>query len=75
MANDYISNENRPKIINLYLDGRTPADIASIISFKKSAIYAINKAYKTDGQIVMKLKGGARRVALSDAAKIILQGW
>ncbi|KAI5152746.1 hypothetical protein ENBRE01_2973, partial [Enteropsectra breve] len=75
MANDYISNENRQMIINLYLDGRTPADIASIVRFKKSAIYAIIKAYKTDGQIVRKLKGGARRVALSDAAKIILQGW
>ncbi|KAI5150382.1 hypothetical protein ENBRE01_1463 [Enteropsectra breve] len=75
MANDYISNENRLRIINLYLDGRTPADIASILGFKKPAVYAVLNSYKDNGLVERRLKGGPRRVPFIADQKKILQGW
>ncbi|KAI5151528.1 hypothetical protein ENBRE01_2198 [Enteropsectra breve] len=72
MANDYISNENRHRIINLHQDGRTPADI---FRFKVSAVYAIINCHINEGRIERKLKGGPRKVSLSTENKMIIQAW
>ncbi|KAI5152145.1 hypothetical protein ENBRE01_2602, partial [Enteropsectra breve] len=57
------------------LDGRTPADIASILGFKKPAVYAVLNSYKNNGLVERGLKGGPRRVSFTAEQKITLQGW
>lgn len=75
MVNNYISNENRTRIINLYLNGRTYTDIARILELKAPSVYAIIQNYKNGGKIERGLKGSPRKMAISQEYKAIIQSW
>ncbi|KAI5153809.1 hypothetical protein ENBRE01_3277, partial [Enteropsectra breve] len=66
MPNQYISNENRQIIIDAYLNGHTASQIADIMGFKRTSVYAIIKKYQNNEAIERGLKGGMRRRSLSD---------
>jgi transposase len=70
-----IQNEDRRKIIESYLDGKTAIKIASIFRFKRTSIYSIIKKYK-DGKPVERMrKGGIKRKILSDSDISPIKSW
>ena len=66
MPNDYISNEDRKRILNLYLDGRNSKDIANVLQHNDPAVLAIINKYRKGDSIERCLKGGPKRKAISE---------
>ncbi|KAI5153610.1 hypothetical protein ENBRE01_3208, partial [Enteropsectra breve] len=75
MSNQYISNENRQRIIDAYLNKHTASQIADIMGFKRTSVYAIIKKYQNNEAIERGLKGGMRRRSLSDEQKLLIISW
>jgi transposase len=75
MPNDFISNDDRKRIIDSYLDGNTVSDISKVMRFKRTTVYALINQFFEHGNISRKQKGGVRRQSLSDAQKRVVLEW
>lgn len=65
MPNQYLSNEDRKRIINAYIDGNSANNISRIMGFKRTSVYSIIKKYADGESVERKLKGGLRRKSLT----------
>ena len=70
-----ISNENRTKIIDAYVNGRTARDIADVMGLKRGTVDGVIRIYKDEGRIAERSRGGARNTNLSDGDKAQIQQW
>jgi transposase len=75
MSNQFISDENRQRIIEAYLNGYNAGDIAKILGFKRTSIYAIIKKFIDCNEISRKQKGGPRRISLTVEDKNCIKVW
>jgi transposase len=66
MTNQFISNENRCRILDAYMQVYSSSQIASIMGFKKTTVYAIIKNYLIETRTDRKQKGRIRRRSLGD---------
>ncbi|KAI5151651.1 hypothetical protein ENBRE01_2287 [Enteropsectra breve] len=75
MPNQFISNENRQRIIKAYLHGHTTAEIASFLGFKRTSVYSIIKNYKDNKGIERGVKRGVRRKILTNEQEQLIKSW
>ncbi|KAI5152181.1 hypothetical protein ENBRE01_2632 [Enteropsectra breve] len=75
MANQYISNENRHRIIEAYLNGHTVSEIAEIFGFNRTSVKAVRSKHKNNESIERGLKRGPRRKALNELQKNTIISW
>ncbi|XP_065642271.1 uncharacterized protein LOC136073909 [Hydra vulgaris] len=75
IPNQTINNENRSRIIESYLNGNSPSEIANILGFKRTTIYSIIKKYKNGLPIERQLKGGSRNKKLPEESKVLIKNW
>lgn len=72
---DKILNEDRERIIESYLDGKTASEISSIMRRNRSTVRSIIEKYQEGKDVHRKLKGGLRRKSLSASDTDQLQSW
>lgn len=75
MYNKNISNEDRKRIINAYLNGSKPKQIANIMCIKITTIYSIINIYKTENRINKNFSKISKSKKLSDEQINILKDW
>ena len=73
MPNDYITNEDRKRILSLYLDDRTAKDVANVLQHNYPAVLAIINKYGKRDLIERCLKGGPLRKAVFRGKKTSIQ--
>jgi transposase len=69
------SNENRVRIIDAYVNGRTAIDIADVMGLKRSTVDGIIWTYKKENRVNKLPRGGTRSAKLSDENKAQIQEW
>ncbi|KAF7699600.1 hypothetical protein CDIK_1140, partial [Cucumispora dikerogammari] len=75
MPNQFITNDSRRRIIEAYLNGHTASEIAEIMGFKRTSVYAIIKLHKETSNFERRLKRGPRRKALTPGDKREIINW
>ncbi|KCZ78297.1 hypothetical protein H311_00676 [Anncaliia algerae PRA109] len=58
MPNQQISNENRERIIALYLNEHSASEISKMLGFERTSVYAVIKKYKQNLKTKRQFKGG-----------------
>ena len=69
MVNKFLSNEDRIRIIQAYLNGSSPTEISAILGFKRTTILSIITKYRKNEEIERKQRGGVRRKSLTEEDK------
>ncbi|KAF7693561.1 hypothetical protein CDIK_2305 [Cucumispora dikerogammari] len=75
MPNQFITNDSRRRIIEAYLNGQTAYEIAEIMGFKRTSVYAIINLHKETGNFERRLKEGPNRNALTPEDKREIINW
>jgi transposase len=70
-----VSNTDRERIVDAYLSGRVASSIAEILGINRSTVYGIIKAYKDDGRIQAKMRGGVQAKKLSPLHREQVKSW
>jgi len=71
--NSKISNQDRERIVNSYINGNSILSISEVIDVKRTTANAIIKKYQTTGKVHADQRGGSRKQALSDEQKNIVK--
>lgn len=70
-----VTNENRRRIIESYLNGHSRKQMSSLLGIKYSTITSIIAVYNKENRLEKKLKGGARKKSLLPEHLDVIREW
>ena len=70
-----VNNEDRKRIVDAYISGKSIKDITEILKFKRQTVNSIIKIYNTEGRINKLKRGGRHNEKLNNEQKNEIKEW